>query len=356
MSLKDFRARIDALDDQIVALLDERTRVAGELAVAKRAEQAPTYDPERERDVLDRLARRAASFPPDAVRAVYREIMSACLSVQQPIRVAFLGPPGTFTHAAARTLFGIAAQYSEAATIEGVFDAVRKGDALYGVSPIENSTEGPVTHALDALVQGGVYIRRELVVDVDQCLLSSAPTLTAIERVFSHPQALGQCRTWLARNLPGAQLVQTSSTAGAVREAAADAHGAAIAGRVAAEVYGVPVLREKIQDHPENATRFVMLATEDAPRTGDDKTTLVFSVKDERGALRRVLGIFDDAGVNLSRIESRPSQKKAWDYIFFADVEGHRLDPHVAGALETLRARCPMVKELGSYPRWRPSA
>lgn len=354
MSLDDLRKRIDALDDQILALLDARAGVAAEVARAKQREKLPTYDPEREREVLDRLASKAGGrFPREAIRAVYREVMSACLALQEPVKVAFLGPAGTFSHAAARQLFGLAARYTEATTMPGVFDAVRRGESTFGVVPIENSTEGSVNDAVDELAAGGVLIRRELVMDVSQCLLTRAPGLTAIERVYSHPQALGQCRVWLAKNIAGAQLIQTPSTSGAARDAAADDAGAAIGSRLAAELYGLPVLRERIQDRSENATRFVMLAAEDAPRTGDDKTTLLFSVKEGRGALRRVLEIFDEQGINLTRIESRPSQKKAWDYVFLADLEGHREDENVARALALLEERCPMARLLGSYPRYR---
>jgi chorismate mutase/prephenate dehydratase len=277
--------------------------------------------------------------------------MSACLALQEPVKVAFLGPAGTFAHAAARELFGLAARYSEAATMDGVFDAVRKGDSSFGVVPIENSTEGSVTSTVDALVEGEILIRRELVLEVAQCLLTQAKGLTEIERVYSHPQALGQCRLWLAKNLASAQLVQTPSTSAAAREAAEDARGAAIGSRLAGELYGLPVLRERVQDVPENRTRFVVLAKEDAPRTGNDKTTLVFSVRDGRGALRKVLEVFDDHEINLTRIESRPSRQKAWDYVFLVDLEGHREDQPVALAMKELALRCPMVRHLGSYPR-----
>jgi chorismate mutase/prephenate dehydratase len=353
MSLDDLRKSIDSIDDEILALLDKRATVVGDVARAKQAAQTPTYDPERERQVLDRLASRAGGrFPREAIRAVYREVMSACLALQQPVKVAFLGPAGTFTHAAARALFGLAARYSEAATIEGVFDSVRRGDAKFGVAPIENSSEGSVTQAVDELIEGGVLIRREIVLEVAHCLLSSASGLTDVARVYSHPQALGQCRAWLMKNLAGAQLVQTPSTAAAAREAASDPGGAAIGSALAAELYGLPLLRERIQDHEGNATRFVMLATEDAPRTGRDKTTLVFSVRDGRGALRRVLELFDGHEINLSRIESRPSRQKAWDYVFLVDLEGHRDDDNVKRALEALGEKCPMVRSLGSYPRF----
>jgi chorismate mutase/prephenate dehydratase len=352
MSLDDLRRAIDGIDDEILALLERRAGLARDVAKAKQASRVPTYDPERERAVLDRLeAKSAGRFPREAIRAVFREVMSACLALQEPVKVSFLGPEGTFTHAAARELFGLAARYSEATTIDGVFDAVRRGDATYGVVPIENSTEGSVTSAIDALIDGGVVIRRELVLEIGHCLMSAANGLTQIERVYSHPQALAQCREWLGKHLPAAQLVQTPSTSAAAREALSDAAGAAIGSKLAAELFGVAILRENIQDRVENATRFVMLANDDAPRTGNDKTTLAFAVHDSRGALRRVLEIFDDAGVNLTRIESRPSRRRVWDYVFLADLEGHREDPHIVAALATLNDRCPMLKILGSYPR-----
>jgi chorismate mutase/prephenate dehydratase len=286
---------------------------------------------------------------------VYREVISACVAVQEAIAIAYLGPEGTFTHIAARKLFGLAARYHEAATIDGVFDAVRRGIASYGVVPVENSTEGSVTHAVDALLEGGVCIRRELFLEVSHCLLSVAPRLTDVERVYSHSQALAQCRGWLAKNLGSAQLVQTPSTASAARQALADPRGAAVGSILAADLYGLGVLRQRIQDRTDNATRFVIVAQEDAPRTGCDKTTLGFSLRDECGALRRVLDVFDTAGVNLSRIESRPSRGRAWEYVFLVDVEGHRSDENVSSAIAGLHAVCASVTLLGSYPRDQPA-
>ena len=355
MNLDDLRLRIDAVDDQILALLEQRADVVSGIAQAKKEAGHPVYDPDRERLVLERLAQKGAGrFPRESIVAVYREVMSACLSLQEPITVSFLGPEGAYSHIAARELFGLAARYTEAATHEGVFDAVRRATVTYGVTPIENSTEGAVTHVVDALLEGGLFIRRELVLAISHCLLSRAPGLTAVERVYSHPQALAQCRSWLAKNLSSAQLVQTSSTSGAVREAAADAGGAAIGSSLAAELFSLPVLRERIQDQRENATRFVVLAREDTEaRTGADKTTLGFALRDgdEPGALRRALEIFDLAGVNLTRIESRPSRRAAWEYVFLVDVEGHREDLGVARAVGELRERCESVTLLGSYPR-----
>jgi chorismate mutase / prephenate dehydratase len=352
MNLDDLRTRIDAIDDRILALLEQRADIVAGVAHAKQGTGLPAYDPERERAVLERLAQKGAGrFPRESIVAVYREVMSACLSIQAPLTVAFLGPEGTFTHIAARGLFGLAARYAETATIDGVFDAVRRSTVTYGVVPIENSTEGSVTYAVDALLEGGLFISRELVLDISHCLLSLASGLTAVERVYSHPQALAQCRGWLAKNLSSAQLVQTSSTSGAAREAAADPGGAAVGSSLAAELFGLPVLRERIQDRSENATRFVVLAREEARRTGDDKTTLGFALRDEPGALRRALEIFDLAGVNLTRIESRPSRHKAWEYVFLIDVVGHRDDEGVARAVAQLRAQSESVTLLGSYPR-----
>jgi chorismate mutase/prephenate dehydratase len=354
MSLGEHRKRIDAIDDQLLSLLGERAKVAEEIGAIKRTAGAPTlHDPEREEQVLSRLsAKGAEGFPKSAIRSVFREVISACLSLEQPLAVSFLGPEGTFSHMAARHLFGLAARYREATTIAGAFDAVRTGDAAYAVVPIENSTEGSVTMTADALLEGDLLVRQELVLDVAHALVARPGlALGSIERVYSHPQPLAQCRVWLAKNLPHAQLVQTTSTVAAARETLADDRGAAIASRLAAEILGLETLRDGIHDRKENATRFFVVAKRDAPRTGKDKTTIAFSVKDGRGALRDVLTVFVDAGVNLTRIESRPSHQKRWDYVFLVDLEGHREDEGVARAIGELGGRCEMVKVLGSYPR-----
>ncbi len=358
MTLDHLRKRIDELDDDILRLLDERARVVADVAKAKREASLPTYDPRREQLVLDRLASRAGRFPADAIRAVYREVMSACLALQEPLKVAYLGPEGTFSHAAARQFFGLAAAYLEATTFEGVVDAVSRKQAQDGVLPVENSSEGSVPSAIDAIVASDLLIRAEFEIEVSQCLLTRSTTLTSIQRVYSHPQPLGQCRMWLAKNVGGAQLVQSPSTTAAVREAMADPNGAAVASRLASDLYGLPVLRERIQDQAENFTRFVIVSTVDAARTGDDKTSLAFTLPDGkgRGALLRALTVFDEEGINLLRIESRPSREKPWDYVFFAELEGHRDDEGVARATQRLRERCPLLKHLGSYPRARRAA
>lgn len=347
------RTRIDGIDDAILGLIEERAALAKRAGVLKkRARVEVLHDPERERQVLDRLVGRGTrAFPPEAIRAVFREIMSGCLAVEEPLRVAYLGPEGTFSQMAARKLFGLQPRYRECATIDAVFDAVRSKDATYGVVPFENSTEGAVSMTSDALLEGDLLIRQELVMPVAQCLLSRAASLGAIQTVYSHPQALAQCRSWLAKHLPRAQVVQATSTAAAARESREDDRAAAIGSAIAAELHDVPVLRSNVQDRPENATRFVVIARDDAPPSGEDRTTIAFGVVDQKGALRRVLSVFEEHDVNLTRIESRPSRREAWHYVFLVDVEGHRKEPRLGGALRDVERLADFVKVVGSYPR-----
>lgn len=352
-ALAEARKKIDDLDAKILELLAARADLAKEVADIKRAARVEVFhDPERERQVLDRLvAKGGKHFPPDAIRAVFREVMSACLSVEEPLRVAYLGPEGTFSQMAARALFGLQARYRECATIDAVFEAVESDDATYGVAPIENSTEGGVTFTSDALIESKLRIRQEHVIPVAHCLLTRARALSDIQTVYSHPQALAQCRGWLAKHLPRAQVVQTTSTAAAAREAHSDDRAGAIGADLAAEIHDLPILRANIQDRPENATRFVVLAKEDAPPSGRDRTTLAFGVADEKGALRKVLTVFEANDVNLTRIESRPSKKQAWHYVFLVDVDGHRTGANVARALREIARSADFVKVVGSYPR-----
>lgn len=352
--LRGLRARIDAIDDELLDLLERRAALVEDVAAHKRAQAAPRFhDPERERQILERLSARAGRLSRGAIQAIYREIISACLALEQPQRVAYLGPEGTFSHMAARYLFGLSARYREVATIPAVFDAVRGGDAAFGVVPFENSSEGGVTQCADALLEGDLRIQRELVLDISHSLLSLAPGLSQVRRVYSHPQALAQCRDWLQRNLPGAPLLPSAATAAAVREALQDREAAAIGSTLAGELHGVPVLAERIQDRPENATRFLVLAESDAPPSGDDRTTCAFTLHDQRGALQQALSVLAEAGINLTRIESRPSRRRPFDYAFLIDLCGHRQDPQVAQALDVLRQRCEDVRVLGSYPRCR---
>ncbi len=266
-------------------------------------------------------------------------------------RVAFLGPEGTFSELAARHAFGEGARYLPLPSVHAVFEAVAERTADRGVVPVENSTEGSVTLSTDALLEGKVKLERELILSVDLVLMSQAPRLARVKRVHSHPQALAQCRAWLARNLPQAEVVATASTAAAARLAAQDPTCAAVGSELAAKANALPVRARRIQDRPGNSTRFLVLGRKDAPPTGADKTTLAFSVPHRRGALRRVLSVFEDAGVNLCRIESRPAGERAWEYVFLVDVEGHRRDEAVARALRALATVAERVAIFGSYPR-----
>lgn len=356
--LDELRGQIDTIDEAILGLLERRAATVGGVAEAKReAGLSSYYDPEREQAVLDRLAQKGAGgFPREAIRSVFREIMSGCLSLQAPVTIAFVGPEGSFSHMAARHLFGLAARYRETSTIHAVFDSVRRDNALCGVVAAENSIDGAISHTLDALVDSDLFIRQEVILEASQCLMSRAGQLSSIERVYASPQALVQCQLWLAQNIGGAQRVQTISASAAAHEALADEHAAAIGSRLAAELCGLAVMGERIQDRPQSATRFVVVSRQDAPRTGSDKTTLAFSLPDAgaRGALKRALEVFDEEGINLSRIESRPKGAKPWEYIFLVDVEGHRQEPPVAAVIQKLGSRCDMVKVLGSYPRFAP--
>ncbi|MGC4091405.1 MAG: prephenate dehydratase [Polyangiaceae bacterium] len=356
MSIDDLRRRIDGIDDELLDLLERRAQAAREIAQAKRAEGVAAHDPERERALVERLevaleAKPSATFPVGSVRPVFREIMSACLSLEEPQTVAYMGPSGTFSHIAAHSAFGLGARYIETPTIGAVLEAVARGTATYGVAPIENSTEGGVTATLDAFLELDVMIQREFVIEVTQCLLGRERDLGKIRRVYSHPQPLAQCRSWLSRHLPQAEIVTSPSTAVAAREAASEEFCAAIGSSLSAELYGLEILRESIQDRAENATRFVVVAKDDAERSGRDKTSVAFSAAHVRGALRRALEIFDDEGLNLTRIESRPALGRRWEYVFFTDFEGHRTDANVAKAIERLRHACSTVRVLGSYPR-----
>lgn len=270
------------------------------------------------------------------------------------MKVAFLGPLGTFTHEAVLAHFGEKAELSPIASIPGVFEAVARQEAEWGVVPIENTIEGGVTFTQDTLLEVPLQLCGEVMIDIEQCLLSNAPDPTRLERVYSHPQGLAQCRTWLRTHLPGATLIPTDSTAKAAHLVRDDLTAGAVAARAAATLAGVRVAVAGIQDRKPNVTRFAVLGSASPAPTGRDKTSLVFSTPDERGALVRALQIFDQAGINLCRIESRPRSGMSWQYVFFLDLEGHREDDGVRRALEQLEAQSDMVRVFGSYPRCQP--
>ena len=351
MDLGDWRSRINDIDNQILNLLNQRAEAALRIGDLKRQQDAPSYVPEREAEILRRLTAAAAGpLPAEAVVAVWQEILSACRVLEGPLTVAYLAPQGTFTHQAARERFGDAAAYHPSRTIAEIFDDVERGRAQFGVVPVENSTDGAVNVTLDRLVHTELQICGELTLEIAQHLLSRAPDLSEIKRVLSHPQGLGQCRSWLAEHLPDVPQEETASTAGAAELAAADPRVAAIASELAGQLFGVPILRRRIEDNPHNATRFLVLGRRVSGASGRDKTSIVFAMPNQPGALYRILEPFAQSGLNLTKIESRPAKRMPWEFVMFVDFEGHRSTPEVAAALDEAAKRTVYLKVLGSYP------
>jgi chorismate mutase/prephenate dehydratase len=351
MDLGDWRSRINDIDNQILHLLNQRAEAALQIGDLKRRQDAPSYVPEREAAILSRLA--AAGRGPlgaEAVTAVWREILSACRALEAPLTVAYLAPPATFTHQAARERFGGGAVYHPSRTIAEIFEDVERGRAHVGVVPVENSTDGAVNVTLDRLVDTDVQICGELTLEIAQHLLSRAAALADVKRVLSHPQGLGQCRAWLAEHLPEVPLEETASTAGAAEVAAADPGVAAIASELAGRLYGVPILRRRIEDNRQNTTRFLVIGRRPGGPSGRDKTSILFAMPNQPGALYRILEPFARSGLNLTKIESRPAKRMPWEYVMFVDLEGHRETPTVAAALSEIAERTLFVKVLGSYP------
>src|SRR4051794_6533682 len=309
------------------------------------------YAPHRERAVLQRICRmNPGPITNDSLRAIYREIMSSALSLEKSLTVAYLGPEATFTHQAAIRRFGSSLRYSAQKTIGDVFTEVSKNRADYGVVPIENSTEGVVTHTLDMFVDSELKIVSQIVLPVQHCLISNGRH-SQIKKLYAHPQALGQCRGWVHTHLPRVEIIETSSNARSAEFAAREKDAAAIAGVLAAEKYKVRVLEYDIQDNAANATRFLVLGRQCSPPTGKDRTSVMFSIVDRVGALHRALAPFRRFRINMTKIESRPSKRKAWEYFFFVDCDGHYTDRKVANALAMLAEHCSFVKVLGSYPK-----
>ncbi|MFU8847653.1 MAG: prephenate dehydratase [Opitutales bacterium] len=343
---------VDALDRKIVDLLNRRVTHASEIGRIKHAQGADYYDPSREAIVMAKIASLNQGPSSDAtLRAVYREVISSSISLEKKLLIAYLGPEATFTQQAALRNFGVSLRYRAMKTIPDVFRAVDAGAADYGVIPIENSTEGAVFHSMDMLVDSELHICSQVYLPIEHCLVARVP-LDQIKEIRSKDQALGQCREWLQAHLPGVPTMDVVSTAEAVRMAAELDGVAAVASLLSAQHYGVPVQVRGIQDRDDNVTRFLVIGKTRAKPLGQarDKTSLVISLKDEPGALEKTLHPFGSRGINLSKIESRPSRKKAWDYLFFIDFIGHYDDPIVQEAIQELGQHCQFVKWLGSYP------
>ncbi len=351
MNLDALRKRIDELDAELVRLLNARAETARDIGRLKEGAGASVYVPAREQAVLDRVCGlNEGPLPEASIRAVYREIVSASTALEHEVRIAYLGPPATFTHEAARARFGASVAYRPCETIADVFAQVEKRSAEYGVVPIENSTEGAVTHTLDRFVETPLKICAEIYLPIAHHLLARGPR-AGLRRVYSNPQVFGQCRHWLQEHLRGVDQVPVSSTARAAEQAASEADAGALASLLAAELYGLEVLERDIQDLGGNTTRFLVIAPAYGPPSGKDRTSLLFGVRDRAGALYQALAAFNKAGISMSKIESRPSRRKVWEYWFFVDIEGHADEPAVRAALEKLGAHCTTLTVLGSYPR-----
>ena len=354
MSLPEVRKKIDVIDDQLLRLFKERADLVHEVGVIKKAEGTAIYAPEREEQVLRGLVEKnqtlGGRLPEKAVRAIYREIMSASLALEKDLTIAFLGPEATYTHQAARSKFGASVNYAAQTNIADVFDRVARGQADYGVVPIENSTEGAVNHTLDVFMESDLRICAQILLKIENNLMARCAR-EEIQKVYSHPQVFGQCRNWLRNHLKGVDLIEVSSTTRAAEMAANDPHAGALAGRMAAEVYKLEILDSCIQDSPNNTTRFLVIGHSASPPTGSDRTSLMFCVQDKPGALFAALEPFNRLKISMSKIESRPSKRKVWEYYFFADVDGHATEPRLQEAISDLEKHCSFVKILGTYPK-----
>lgn len=353
--LHALRARIDELDRSIVELLNERARVVVEVGKVKQQTGGPIYAPHREAAVLSRvLGLSEGPLPSRTIEAVYRELMSGSFAIEQPLRIGYLGPAGSFSHAAATAQFGASVSFENLREIEGVFTEVRRGHVDYGMVPIENSTGGGITETLDAFrdAAGDVLVYSEIALSIRHNLLADCEPKD-VRRVFSKPEVFAQCRHWLSTQYPSAELVPAASSSQAVLDAKADDRpgNAAIASSLAAKLYGMPVLFPSIEDNPNNITRFFVIARTAARPSGDDKTSVMFTTSHEPGALVQVLRAFADSGVNLTHIDKRPSRRENWSYTFFLDAQGHRDEERMSGAIEAARAHCQELFILGSYPR-----
>jgi len=349
--LKKLRNKIDVLDRKLLAVLNQRAAVVKKIAAWKEMMKKPGFDPSREKIVVERL-KSLNRGPLDAreIELIMETIFRVYRSYSGPFTIAYLGPAGTFTHQAALKRFGERDRYVPCKTIGHVFQEVEKQHADFGVVPIENSNEGVVTHTLDMFLESDLVVNSEILLEIHHCLLSSQSKISRIKKIYSHPQALGQCRQWLEEHLPSAQQVETESTIQAVQLAKKAGLAAAIAPETAAAIYQMKVVADSIEDYRENITRFLVIGKTSAQRSGNDKTSILFSIKDRVGALHDMLVPFKNHQINLTRIESRPTRRKAWEYVFFVDFYGHVDDEKVKSALKELSQQCVYMRVLGSYP------
>lgn len=351
MSLDDLRNKIDELDCRLVQLLNERARVVVEIGKLKDKTAKPVYAPDREKQVFERIAQaNKGPLPDKCLVAIWRELMSGSFVLERPLRIGYLGPQGSFSHTAAMLKFGQSVEYEPVTDITSIFEEVSKGHCNLGLAPVENTMGGGVIETLDALIDSDVKICAEIQMAIHHNLLAKCP-LEEIEKIYSKPEVFAQCRSWLSATFKDAQTIAVASTARAAQMAAEEPKAAAVGSKIAAELYGLNVVCENIEDMANNVTRFLIIGREDAKATGDDKTTILFSTAHKAGALSDVLDVFKQHGINLTNIESRPSRKREWEYYFFMDFLGHRTEKSVQAALENARKHCLQLSILGSFPR-----
>lgn len=352
--LGDVRARIDDIDRRMVALANERAQCAQEVAAIKRAAGSADmfWRPEREAQILREIVRQNQGPLGDhAITRVFRELISACLALEQPLTIAYLGPAGTFTHAAVHKHFGGFVKPQPLGAIDEVFREVAAGSADFGVVPVENSTEGMVNHTLDVFPGSNLRICGEIMLRIHHHLMSGESELDAVGVIYAHQQALAQCREWLDARLPRAERIAVSSNGEAARRAADEAGSGAIAGAMASEIYGLQSLAAAIEDEPDNTTRFLVIGDHDVPPSGDDKTSLMLAARNRPGALYHLIQPLAEHGIDMTSLESRPARGRLWQYIFFVDIRGHAQDAAVQPALAALDEEAALCRILGSYPR-----
>ena len=351
MSLEELRKQIDEIDQRLVGLLNERARVVIEVGKLKSKAEKPIYAPDREKEILSKIVKANKGPLPDrCLAAIWRELMSGSFALEKPLRIGYLGPDGSFSHTAAMLKFGQSVEYAPLADVKSIFDEVSKGHCDLGVVPIENTTGGSVTETFDAFIDSDVKVCAEVQMAIHHNLLANCP-LEKVKKIYSKPEVFTQCRNWLSATIKQVQTIPVASTATAAQMAAGELNAAAIGSSAAAELYGLKIVCENIEDMPNNVTRFLVISREDARPTGEDKTAILFSTAHKAGALADVLDVFKRYDINLTNIESRPSRKRQWEYYLFVDFLGHRTEKHVQEGLEEARKHCLQLSVLGSFPR-----
>ena len=351
MSLEELRNKIDELDHQLVQLLNERARVVVEIGKLKNKTDKPVYAPDREKEVFARIIEvNQGPLPDKCLVAIWRELMSGSFVLERPLRIGYLGPGGSFSHTAAMLKFGQSVEYEPLADITSIFDEVSKGHCDLGLAPVENTMGGGVIETLDALIDSDVKVCAEVLMAIHHNLLGNC-SLEEVEKIYSKPEVFAQCRNWLSATFKEAQTIPVASTAKAAQIAADEPRAAAIGSSIAAELYGLRIICENIEDIANNVTRFLIISREDAKPTGEDKTAILFSTAHKAGALADVLDVFKRYDINLTNIESRPSRKRQWEYYFFVDFFGHRTEKNIQEGLEESRKHCLQLSILGSFPR-----